>query len=62
MEVYNLRGERVRRLVDEIRPAGRHQVVWDGIDDSGQSVSSGTYLLRLRASDIEDTRKITLLK
>jgi flagellar hook assembly protein FlgD len=62
VDVYNLRGELVRRLVDETRPAGRHEVVWNGVDASGRSVASGTYLLRMRAGAAEDARKITLLK
>jgi hypothetical protein len=60
--VYNLRGELVRTLVDESRPAGRHEVRWDGVDQSGRQVASGTYFARLVAGGKEQRRKMLLLK
>lgn len=60
--VYDLRGRRVRTLLDESRPAGVQQVVWDGRDDAGVPLASGMYFYRLVANDFEQSRKMLLLK
>ncbi len=60
--VYDLKGRLVRRLLDEERPAGRHEVTWDGRDDGGAGVASGTYLLTLRAGSHVARQKLTLLR
>ncbi|NUM74433.1 hypothetical protein HUU40_08740, partial [candidate division KSB1 bacterium] len=52
----------VRRLVSGAMNAGRHSVVWDGKDNSGQSVPSGIYLYRLRVNDFVQTRKMSFVK
>jgi len=48
--------------VDEARQGGTYEVFWDGTDQSGRRVSSGTYLYRLQAGDFVRTRKMVLLK
>jgi hypothetical protein len=58
--VYNVRGELVRMLVNEERPAGRHESVWDGRDDLGASVASGVYVAKLEALGMSATRKMVL--
>ena len=60
--IYNLKGLRVRTLLDEIRPAGRHEVVWNGRDDGGTVTASGTYLLKMNAGAYAAQRKLALLK
>jgi flagellar hook assembly protein FlgD len=60
--VYNVRGELVRTLVSEARPAGRHEAVWDGSDNAGQPVSSGVYIARLVAGQVAMQRKLMLVK
>jgi Zn-dependent metalloprotease len=62
LAVYNLQGQLVRTLVDGIRPAGYDAVVWDGMSDSGESVSSGVYLYRIETAKGTVTRKMMLLK
>jgi len=62
VKIYNVRGERVRVLVDEHRMAGRHEAVWDGRNSRGESVASGVYLYRIVAGEFVETRKMTLLK
>ena len=47
LEVYNLAGQLVRRLVNEETEAGHHSVEWDGRDDGRRTVGSGIYLYRL---------------
>ncbi|UCD16168.1 MAG: S8 family serine peptidase [Candidatus Zixiibacteriota bacterium] len=62
LEVFNVLGQRVRTLVDEIRSAGAHHVVWNGNDDRGAPVASGLYLYRISAGNFVDVKKMVLLK
>jgi hypothetical protein len=62
LRVFDLRGRLVRTLLDESRPAGVHTVVWDGRDESGGRVASGTYVTRLVSSEGVLTRKMLLAK
>lgn len=62
VEILDVRGRRVRLLVDEGRPAGSHEFVWTGRSDDGAPVASGVYYLRMIADGETRTRKMTLLK
>ena len=62
IEVVDLAGRRVRTLLDEARPAGRHAVTWDGRDERGSEVASGVYLVHLRAGDDSSRRKVALVR
>ncbi len=60
--IYNVLGQRVTRLVNEVKPAGSYHVDWDGKDQHGQTVASGVYLYELKAGEYVDARKMLLLK
>jgi len=62
ISVYNLRGQRVKTLVNSVHGAGRHEVIWNGTDELGQTVSSGVYFYRLITPDNVVDRKMLLLK
>jgi PKD repeat protein len=62
LHIYNLRGERVRTLINETLSAGEHQVQWNGTDDNGRPVASGVYLFALRSGHLTSTGKAILLK
>jgi len=62
INVYNVRGQRVRSLLDEQREPGHHSIVWNGRDDSGRALSSGIYLYRMTAGDFTETRRMLLMK
>jgi hypothetical protein len=63
LDVYNVAGQRVRRLVDDTRETGVvHEVVWDGRNDAGHEVSSGVYFYKLVAPGFVKTKKMVLLK
>ena len=62
LSVYDARGRLVRELGRGPVEPGLHQVIWDGRNQRGQSVSSGMYLYRLRVEDNEQTGKMVLLK
>ncbi len=60
--IYNINGQKVRTLVDGEMAADNHSVKWNGRDDRGNSVSSGTYFYRLQTSETSQTRKMLMLK
>jgi len=62
IEIYNILGQTVRQLTDENRTAGNHSVTWDGLDNNGQSVSTGVYFYRITADNFTETKKMLLLK
>jgi len=62
INVYNVRGQRVRTLLNEYREPGLHSVVWNGTDDSGRAVGSGIYFYRMVAGENVDTRRMLLMK
>ncbi len=47
LAVYNIKGERVKELINHLYPAGEHRVQWDGRDDMGRRVGSGVYFFRM---------------
>ena len=61
IDVFNILGGRVRRLVNEQLSAGHKVVTWDGRGDNGQRVSSGIYFYRITADDFVDTKTMILL-
>lgn len=62
LQVFNLRGQNVRRLVAGSLESGDHSVTWDGRDDGGARVPSGVYFYKLRAGDFEGMQRMVLLK
>lgn len=60
LRVFDARGRLVATLVDAVRDAGFHQVVWDGRDASGGKVASGVYFARMTAADFVQTQKMLL--
>ncbi len=62
LAVYDILGRQITTLVDQSQQPGIYKVVWDGKNNSGQSVSSGIYFYRLQTSDFTDVKKMILLK
>jgi hypothetical protein len=62
LKIYNVRGQMVRVLVDGEESAGIKRVLWDGKDEYGSYVGSGTYFMRLEAGGRFFTHRLTLQK
>jgi hypothetical protein len=62
LEVFDVAGRRVARLVDRVLVAGSHAATWDGRDASGSRVASGVYLYRLTAGGQSTSREMVLRK
>jgi flagellar hook assembly protein FlgD len=62
LTIFDVRGARVRVLVDGSRPSGHHEVAWDGRDGRGMDAATGTYFYRLEAEQVAESKKLTLLR
>jgi tartrate-resistant acid phosphatase type 5 len=62
VRVYNLLGEEVVTLVNEVREAGVHTVVWNGMNNAGVQVTSGIYFYRMKAGSFTAIKKMVLLR
>jgi hypothetical protein len=62
MTIYDVGGRLVRKLLNEVRDAGTHKILWDGRDDAGSSVATGVYFVQVRSEGWSSQRKIVLLK
>ena len=60
--IFDVRGDRVRVLESGNQPVGRYQATWDGQDDRGRDVATGTYLCRLMTAQGSQTRKMVLAR
>ncbi len=60
--VYNILGQHISTIVDEMKEAGEYTVEWDATDDAGEPVSTGIYFYRIQAGDFSDTKKMLLLR
>jgi predicted outer membrane repeat protein len=62
LTIYDIRGRRVRTLIDTELVPGSYEIHWNGRNDRGVAVSSGIYLYTLKASEERFIRKMTVLK
>ena len=63
LDIYNIKGQLVKVLVNDFQDAGEHSIIWDGNDSSGKNVSSGIYFYKLKVSGkTEAVKKCLLLK
>jgi len=62
IDIYNIRGQKVRSLIDDTYEVGRYNVQWNGTDDTGRDVSSGVYFYMMKAEDYNQIRRMLLMK
>jgi len=62
IEIFDVSGKRVRRLIDGNLPAGPHSVAWDGLGEDGTQAASGVYFYLLTADGHRLSRKMVLLR
>jgi hypothetical protein len=62
LEIRNLQGAKIRTLVAENQPAGTYHITWDGQDQAGQLVASGTYFYLFRRGSMQVVRRLILLR
>ena len=62
VDVYNIRGQKVRNLSKGAMQAGNHTLHWNGKDRQGRSVASGVYLVRIQSGKHSQSVKVMLMK
>ncbi len=62
IEIFNISGQLIKVLVDNLKPAGSHMVVWDGLDDSNHVVASGIYFYKMSINGFKEIKKMQFLK
>ena len=62
ISIFNLKGQKVKTLINEILNAGDHSVVWNGKNDKGVPVSSGIYFYEMNCGDYTCVKKMILMK
>ncbi len=62
ISIFNIKGQRIKTLINDVLPAGEHSVVWSGNNDNGVKVASGIYFYKLQAGTYIKTKKMILMK
>jgi hypothetical protein len=62
IEVYDLIGQKVKILLNKKIRTGKHQVSWNGCDETGARLPGGFYLYRFKAGNYSQTQKMLLMK
>lgn len=62
LDIFNMRGQKVKTLVSGFKPADRYLIIWDSKDDHGKQLPSGAYFIRLQTPEHHGLSKLTLLK
>ncbi len=60
--IYNIKGQRVKQILNEQVVAGRYAVMWNGTDSHGRTVSSGLYFARIEQGNKHLIHKMMLMK
>ncbi|MCK4696200.1 MAG: T9SS type A sorting domain-containing protein, partial [Candidatus Cloacimonetes bacterium] len=60
--IYNIKGQKIKTLVDKKLDAGYHSVIWDGKNEEQCPVASGVYLYKLTNEKYSSIRKMLLMK
>jgi hypothetical protein len=62
LQIYNVLGQMVKTLLDDVKTPGSHRISWDGNNSTGEFLSSGVYIFRLQVNEKRQSRKMILLK
>ncbi len=62
IDIYNIKGQHIRKLVNAEMPKGNHKIVWDGKDKSNNDSGEGLYIIKLKSGQTDSSHKMILLK
>ena len=62
IEIYNIRGQKVKTLVDSKFGVGNHKIEWNGIDDNNRNLASGVYFYNFKTNGVNTTKRMVLMK
>ena len=62
LRVFDVQGRCMRELLNDVLPAGRHRIPWDGLSDNGHPVGSGIYFMQLKQGEKRTVRKLSVVR
>ena len=62
LKIYNISGQEIRSLKDQVQEAGKYTIIWDGKNNKGMAIASGLYMIRLKVGRQLSKKKMLLLK
>ena len=62
LEIYNIKGKKVKTIINDYLKPDKYKLVWDGLDENNNKVASGIYLYRLKTDKFSRTKKMIILK
>ena len=62
IDIYNIKGQKIKSLINTIYNAGTHKTIWNGTDQTGNPVSSGIYFVTMKTDEYSAIRRMTLVK
>jgi len=62
LTIYDVNGRKINEIINKYQNSGTYEATWNGTDESGQQVASGTYIYTFRAGNFIQSRKMVLMK
>ena len=62
ISIYNIKGQKIKTLVNENLQRGHHKILWNGKNENGETVSSGIYFYKMETDNFSEIKKCILLK
>ena len=62
IDIYSMKGKKLRTLVSGFKNAGSYEVVWDGRSDCGSEIAGGVYFINLSANGSSVSKKVTIIR
>lgn len=62
LDIYNVKGQLVKSLVNGYYNSGKHEFIWNGKDKSGNTCGTGVYFYKILSNNIVQTKKMMLIK
>ena len=62
VDIYNIKGQKIKTLINEPKQSGTHTITWDGSDENGKSAGSGIYFYQLTTNNFSQAKKMVLMK
>jgi len=62
LEIYNIRGQKIKTLVNDNKEPGLYNIIWHGDDDNGSPAASGIYFYKLSTINFSGVKKMILMK
>ena len=62
INIYNLKGNNIKSLVNSYKPRGSHSIYWDATNKFGETLSTGMYIYTIQVDNYREVKKMILVK